>query len=1032
MEDVESKSEEILPLKKTSAKRQFIPKAPRILAKAQGKIEIGGGKATPASTSSAMALGNGEVAKVEEPISAKLSSADTESVIDKNDGDILVQQPSLSAPQTSGKSGAVGAIAAKRQFTKKVVKTLAKPIHIDSLPPLAAKVSVAQRGISDGMQINLNSPLVASEPKALATDTQIIAPFVVDGTKLEDTLPDILLMYSKITEPVMDVVASSINAGNEFAGDLPLIRINLQDIIASEDIILPTIAQGVQAGTSVYMEIMPKPIQMLSTVFTHTIGQGKEVLIDQPAPHISAKDAAEQREIRAPSISQGRALDLEITPVWIQEKVIVPMGHLSQPKISKGSVVMMELPDLGWVSKNIFNHHPDVIIPNIAVGKEIEIELPPVLIQPKRLLNETQIILPSISGGLAADDGFPLLTMNEKSISADEQIILQPISVGSLAGQELPPVQMQQKSSNSFLDVRLPPISSGSAIDIEIHAPVMTTKDVVTDVIVNTPEVYHGGEANLGIPDIQILPKVIILDSELELPRVSLGVKLEDTLPEILMGSKRKEPVIDVVFPVIDVGNEFVGDLRPMRMNQKDVVVNHDIVLPVIAPGLEANRDQPVAYINDKNIAPEVVVILPAIALGNRLDTNIAAMPVKLHLIPEDAAVLMPIDAPVNSPQYISYYTLQGNDTTTDGKEEYIIKEKGYSTNDQLSLGADKVALSGDHGRFETRMPISEVTKTVADYVKQGMHYAISSFETINAIISARLDIFKSELTVGVAAGDESAVMEKGLWSKIFTSKTTQDNSIGQAEFNNHQNGFIVGFDAELKDENVFGVAVTRSDSKTNFFSSVDNSQKSDLYSVILYNETSLTDKLYLNTNFKYGKAYVHHKIHTAKPLSGKTTADIFSASVDSVYKHKSANGTLISPMLRLTFSNFFIDDFSEINDDIKVYIPHKRARVLLAQAGVGAKRAIALGESKLEIEFHGGIETILALRQSNDMITIISDVSEHIQGKFVHPTKTRYNFGANLAIVTEIGLRAGVAADHIFANRYRSSGAFLFLVYHF
>ena len=284
----------------------------------------------------------------------------------------------------------------------------------------------------------------------------------------------------------------------------------------------------------------------------------------------------------------------------------------------------------------------------------------------------------------------------------------------------------------------------------------------------------------------------------------------------------------------------------------------------------------------------------------------------------------------------------------------------------------------------------------------------------------------------GVAAGDESAVMEKGLWSKIFTSKTTQDNSIGQAEFNNHQNGFIVGFDAELKDENVFGVAVTRSDSKTNFFSSVDNSQKSDLYSVILYNETSLTDKLYLNTNFKYGKAYVHHKIHTAKPLSGKTTADIFSASVDSVYKHKSANGTLISPMLRLTFSNFFIDDFSEINDDIKVYIPHKRARVLLAQAGVGAKRAIALGESKLEIEFHGGIETILALRQSNDMITIISDVSEHIQGKFVHPTKTRYNFGANLAIVTEIGLRAGVAADHIFANRYRSSGAFLFLVYHF
>lgn len=961
MEDVESKSEEILPLKKTSEKRQFIPKAPRILAKAQGKIEIGGDKAAPASLSSAVTFGNGEVAKVEE-----VTPDDSK----HDDVDVVVASPpsASSVLQTSGTSGAVGgAVAAKRQFTKKVVKTLAKPIHIDSLPPLAAKVSVAQRGISDGMQINLNSPLVASEPKALATDTQIIAPFVVYGVKLEDTLPDILPMQSKITEPVMGVVASSINPGNALASDVPLIRLNRQDVVASEEVILPTIAQGVQADTSVFMEIIPKPVQMINSVLAQAIGPGQKILIDQLAPHISAKEAVVKREVRIPSISQGLELDLEIPQVFIQEKVTVPMDHLSQPTISGGSLAMVELPDLGEVSKSIF-HNLDVVMSDIELGTKTGIELPPVLIQPKR--------------------------------------------------------------SIWFQEVSPPPISSGAAIDVEVRASVMTNKEVMADMMVTAPGIGYGDEVNLDIPDVRMFPKVIIPDSGFELPKVSLGVKLEDTLPDMPMGFKRKEPVMDVTAPLIEVGNEFIDELPSVRMNQKDVVVNNDIVLPVIAPGLEVNMDQPAAYVDDKDILSEVMVILPAIPLGNIIDTDIVAIPARLHVIPEDTTVLMPIDAPVNSPEYI--YTLQGNDTTTVGKEKYIIQENEYSTNDQLSLGADKAVLSGDHSGFEPTMPISEVTKTVADYVKQGMQYAISSFETINAIISARLDIFKSELTVGVAAGDENNIVEKGVWSKIFTSKTTQDNSIGQAEFNNRQNGFIIGVDVELKDENVFGIAVTRSDSKTNFFSSVDNSQKSDLYSVILYNEMSMTDKLYLNTNLKYGKAYVQHKIHTANPLSGKTTADIFSASVDSVYKHKSTNGTLISPIARLTFSNFFIDDFSEINDEIKVYIPHKRARVLLAQGGIGFKRAIPFGKSKLEIEFHGGIETILALRQSNDMITVISDVSEHIQGKFVHPTKTRYNFGANLAVVTDMGLRYGVSAEHIFANRYRSSGAFLFLVYHF
>lgn len=838
---------------------------------------------------------------------------------------------------------------------------------------------------------------------------------------------------------------------------------NQQDFVASEDIILPVVVQGEEASTSMSIAMIPKQMQMTTNVLTQVLPQGREAVIDLLVPQMRVKELAPMSEMRTSLIKQGQAFDFEIPQVLIQEKAIIPVDNLSQSKIRQGSLAIMDLPGLRMQGKEVPSRETQVVVSNIKVGNKIEMEvqLPGAQMRPKGreavmdiaaslisqgkgLTGETapviiglskkvdviaEVNIPIIERGIEVDNTGPDLVVVRKVIVHSENIALSRIVRGGEVLTSSPPIPMVLKNPMSFPETSLAPISGSKEIDINIHDPLMMRKEVIANTITITPKVEQSGKVDIDIPDIPILPKVIIPDLGHELPQISLGRELDNALPQVPMLSKRREAVIGIVMPLIEEGNEFADDLPPIRMNQKDIVAKNSIILPIIAPGLEADEVQPTAHVNDKHIASEVVVISPAIPLGNRADTNIVALPAKLHAAPGDTAVLMPFEPPISDSQYDLHNISQWISTTNNGEEEYIAEEQSYDMNDQLSLSSDKVVFGSG---FVATIPISEITKTVADYVKQGMHYAISSFETINAIISARLDIFKSELTVGVAAGDENNVVEKGVWSKIFTSKTTQDNSIGKAEFNNNQNGFIIGFDAELKDENVFGVAVTKSDSKTNFFSSVDNSQKSDLYSVILYNEMSLTDKLYLNTNFKYGKAYVKHKIHTAIPLSGKTTADIFSASVDSVYKYKSANGTLISPILRFTFSNFFIDDFSEINDEIKVYIPHKRARVLVAQSGIGFKRAIAVGKSKLEIEFHGGIERMLALRQSNDMITIVSDVSEHIQGKFVHPTKTRYNFGANLAIVTGIGLRAGLAADHIFANRYKSSGAFLFLVYHF
>lgn len=925
-------------------------------------------------------------------------------------------------------------------------------------------VIVGLQRISDGRVANQELlHLQMMQKVVLATNTQIIPPFVAGGRSISVTLPDISIRTKVIEQVTGALDASLISSGNEIVRDLFSVEMDQQDVVASEDIILPVIAQGEEASASISMAIIPKPIPLATDVLTPLVTQGLRVIIDSPVLQISVKEVTQTRDVRTPLIGQGQAFGFEIPQVLIHEKAITPIDNLSQSKIPQGSLAIMDLPKLR-LSREIHSHEAQVVVSNIKVGNKIEIEaqLPDTQMQKKKLNVDSRVIMPLVPGGVNVGAILPDAPMRPKGREPVMNIVASLISQGKELTSETMPVIGPQKKIEAIAEVNIPMIERRAEIDNHVPDLVMARKAIFHSENIALSRIIRGGEAftsstrvpmvlknpisflgttvapissgkeiDIGIHDPLIIGKKVVANAVTITPRVDRGDEVDVDITDIPMLSKRGEPVTGIVVPLIEEGNEFADDLPPIRMNRKDVVANNSVILPIIVPGLEADESQPIAHINDKHIASEVMVISPSISLGNRLDTNIDSIPAKLHVTEGDTTVLMPIESSVSDSQYDSYSTSQWSDITTDSKEEYITEEQSYSMSDQLLLSNDQVVLGGGD-KFVATISVSEITKTVADYVKQGMHYAISSFETINAIISARLDIFKSELTVGVAAGDENSVVEKGVWSKIFTSKTTQDNSIGKAEFNNNQKGFIIGFDAELKDENVFGVAVTKSDSKTNFFSSVDNSQKSDLYSVILYNEMSLTDKLYLNTNLKYGKAYVKHKIHTAIPLSGKTTADIFSASIDSVYKHKSANGTLISPILRFTFSNFFIDDFSEINDEIKVYIPHKRARVLLAQGGMGFKRAIAVGKSKLEIEFHGGIETILALRQSNDMITIVSDVSEHIQGKFVHPTKTRYNFGANLAIVTDMGLRAGIAADHIFANRYRSSGAFLFLVYHF
>ena len=364
-------------------------------------------------------------------------------------------------------------------------------------------------------------------------------------------------------------------------------------------------------------------------------------------------------------------------------------------------------------------------------------------------------------------------------------------------------------------------------------------------------------------------------------------------------------------------------------------------------------------------------------------------------------------------------------------KESIIIKKD--NDRDISSRTVDSGGGGGGSGGPPRK--VKDSVKVAAEhYVKNIGSYAIDSIDAITGIIANRLDGLFKPSAIAVAAGDNPNIIEKGVWLKIFGSKTIQDgHAQDNARFENKQQGFVLGADIDFKGEVTGGIAFSMNDSNTDFFSNINNYQESKLYSGILYGEFSMWNDFAINTQLKYGHSFIKHSILADSPIRGETRGSIFGASLEGIYKYVS-NKTQITPLARVSYTSYDIYDFMEKNKqgDIRIHIPNKKASMMSVFGSLSFKRNFPFKTLQIEPEFHFGVERVMNISHSTDVISIITDNVQLVSAKFVHPTKMRYNFGGNLYFISRHGLRFGLGGDYMYGKNFRSQAMFANILVNF
>jgi len=500
------------------------------------------------------------------------------------------------------------------------------------------------------------------------------------------------------------------------------------------------------------------------------------------------------------------------------------------------------------------------------------------------------------------------------------------------------------------------------------------------------------------------------------------------------------------------------GILSNSRIKIRNITLGADTtashVAPVIAPkAIATNRAVPQATIapgQNTMTATVAPVIAPKTIATNRAVPQVVIAPGQNTT----TATAVPVIAPktIATNRTVPQVVIAPGQNTTTATATPVVAPKTIATNTTNSITAIVTSTGASNTQEDKVRPVKlspivkipeqrktsaiqqSIVKIAAEhYVKNVGSYAIDSIDTITGIIASRLDNLFKPFAIAVAAGDNFNIVEKGVWLKIFGSKTIQDGFQQNARFENKQQGFVLGADIDFKGHFTTGFAFSINDSNTDFFSNINNYQESKLYSGTVYGEFSMWDNFAINTQLKYGHSFIKHSILTDSPIRGKTRAGIFGASLEGVYKILSKK-TQITPLARIAYTSYDIYKFTESDKEgnVKIQIPNKKASMLSTFGSLSFKRSLPFKTLQIEPEFHFGIERITALSHSTDVISIITENVELVDAKFVHPAKTRYNFGGNLYLISRRGLRVGFGGDYMYGKNFQSQAMFANLLLNF
>jgi outer membrane autotransporter protein len=281
---------------------------------------------------------------------------------------------------------------------------------------------------------------------------------------------------------------------------------------------------------------------------------------------------------------------------------------------------------------------------------------------------------------------------------------------------------------------------------------------------------------------------------------------------------------------------------------------------------------------------------------------------------------------------------------------------------------------------------------------------------------------------IGISAGDDpNTLVPLGIWIKGLGSKSVQEARRDIRAFDNTQNGAILGFDTNIRDNLLIGLAYTYALSNTSLASSLGDGardkQKTKLHIAALYGRYKASPTITVSGSLKYGKAFIEAKHLDSNAV--KTNGEILRANLDVSYTKQLMSDISLVPRAGIAFDFLKLKGFGANVGLKNNRISGNRGRRTSGMLDLSLKKAIQGRNLRLIPEVHLGMDYILSHKNSSSVVTTNAHPDPvTITGDRV--LRSTYNIGTSLNVTKSGAVEFGIGYDYSFRPGFKHHSGYV------
>ncbi len=256
---------------------------------------------------------------------------------------------------------------------------------------------------------------------------------------------------------------------------------------------------------------------------------------------------------------------------------------------------------------------------------------------------------------------------------------------------------------------------------------------------------------------------------------------------------------------------------------------------------------------------------------------------------------------------------------------------------------------------------------------------------------------------IASAAGDENS-KEVGLWASAFGGNALQKSYQKQIGFRSSTAGGAIGFDTEINDQTIVGLAGTYSASNVKPKGKLSgDTVKAKSYAISFYGISNLGNNWFAQGSVALGNTSISNNnrrvVGASSYVIAKSKFNIVNYSLDMLagYNYRVGSSSIITPLAGISYVRYNNDDAQETGAGIQNRkIKMKAVDKINGIMGARISHNIALEEDRvLELELHGfGSYDFKNQTPSTDIR--ISGYDKSLSSGSQKPSRTSFNLGTS------------------------------------